>query len=91
MSQGNMTMKPEAFSRRHSSQSVRDKSAPSTLVEHAGLESHESGAYEVNTNVNTPRKFLQKLSPIMKFLGGKIQSEAVSYYLNIKRLLRQKV
>jgi hypothetical protein len=44
----------------HSSQSIRVKSAPSTSNEHAGLESHESSAYEVNTNVNTPRKVLQK-------------------------------
>jgi hypothetical protein len=48
----------------HSSQSVRVKSAPSTSDEHAGLESHESGAYEVNTNVNTPRKILKKMYPM---------------------------
>jgi hypothetical protein len=52
------------------------KSAPSTSNEQAGLESHESGAYEVNTDVNTPCKILQKISPIgyLKFLGGKIRS-----------------
>jgi hypothetical protein len=58
----------------HSSQSIRVKSAPSASNEHAGLESHESSAYEVNTNVNTPRKVLQTFLQYLKFLGGKIRS-----------------
>jgi hypothetical protein len=56
----------------HYSQSVRVKSAPSTSQELDGLESHESGAYELNANVNTPCKILQKFLHYMKFLGGKI-------------------
>jgi hypothetical protein len=44
----------------------------------------------VNTNINTPCKILQTFLQYLKFLGGRIRSEAVSYYLNIKVLPRQK-
>jgi hypothetical protein len=65
-------MKPDNFSRKHTlSQSVRVKSAPSTSDEYAGLERHESGAFEVNTNVNTPRKILQEISKVPEIPLGK--------------------
>jgi hypothetical protein len=53
-----------------SSHSPRFKSIPSTSDEHAGLENHESGACKVNTNVNTPRKILLKISPVLEIPRG---------------------
>jgi hypothetical protein len=54
-----------------SPQSVQGESTPSTSGEHVGLESHESGACEVNAYVNTPRKILLKTSPIPETPQGR--------------------
>jgi hypothetical protein len=64
-------MKPDIFSRKQTFQSVQGESTPSTSAEHAGLESHESGEFEVNTHVNTTRKILLKISPITETPQGK--------------------
>jgi hypothetical protein len=72
MSQGHFDDKARRLqSETHSSQPVRVKSAPSTSDENAELESHESGAYEVNANVNTPCKNPSKMYPIPEFPRGK--------------------
>jgi hypothetical protein len=47
-----------------SPQSVHGESTPLTSGEHFGLESHKSGACEVNARDNTLRKILLKISPI---------------------------
>jgi hypothetical protein len=47
-----------------SPQSVQCESTPSTSGEHVGIESHESGACEVNIHVDTPREIFLKIFPI---------------------------
>jgi hypothetical protein len=54
-----------------SPQSVQGESTPSTSGEQVRLESHESGACEVNLHVNTHRKILLKISPIPEIPQGK--------------------
>jgi hypothetical protein len=70
-----LTMKPDNFFRKQDSlRSVQVKSAPSTSDEHAGQESLELGACEVNANVNTPCKILLKILPITEYPRGRIRS-----------------
>jgi hypothetical protein len=78
-------MKPDDFSRKHTLPS-QSESNGSTSDEHAGLESRESGAYEVN--VNTPRKNPSKIYPIPEILQGKDSKRKQS--ANVKGLPRQK-
>jgi hypothetical protein len=54
-----------------SPQSVQGESTPSTSGEHVGLESHESGACEVNAHVNTPRKIFLKIFPVPETPQGR--------------------